>query len=359
MDTKPFPTIKHGNQGHPHHHHSPVPSGKIPFSFIIQILFILAAVGLIVFFRQHPAFSTLSITFVAIFLEALPFMLLGSLIGGFIEVFVSKEALTKFLPGTSWRTILIAAGAGFFFPVCECAIVPVVRRLFQKGLPLGAGIAFLLGGPIVNPLVGLSTAVAYGYQWTIAIDRIVLGYLIAVTVGILVDLFFSKQNALAPGLQDNNHTCACGHDHHPEHGEHRLSLFQKIIAAFQHAAGDFLDIGRYLIFGAFIAALLQTVIARGEMAAIASTPVLAILTMMLLAVILNLCSEADAFIAATFRTSLPLSAQMAFMVLGPMLDIKLILMYFQLFRKRFIIALSGTTFMLVFLSMLIKYWSQG
>jgi len=357
MDTKPFPINCSCNHGH--QHHSTVPSGQIPFLFIIQILFIVATVGLVVFYRQHPAFSTLSITFVAIFLEALPFMLLGSLIGGFIEVFVSAEKLTKFLPGTSWRTIFMAAGAGLFFPVCECAIVPVVRRLFQKGLPLGAGIAFLLGGPIVNPLVAFSTALAYGYQWAVAIDRIVLGYLLAVTIGILVELFFTKQNALAAGLPDNGSTCACGHDHHAEHGEHKRSFFKKIVASFQHAAEDFLGIGRYLIFGAFIAAVLQTVIARGEMAAVAATPVLAILMMMLLAVVLSLCSEADAFIAATFRTSLPLSAQMAFMVLGPMLDIKLILMYFQLFRKRFIIALSGTTFVLVFLSMLIKYWSQG
>jgi len=266
--------------------------------------------------------------------------------------------LAKFLPGNSWRTIFIAAGAGLFFPICECAIVPVVRRLFQKGLPLGAGIAFLLGGPIVNPLVAISTAVAYGYQWSIAMDRIVLGYLIAVSIGILVELFFSKQTVLADGLPDNSHTCSCGHDHHTGHRAPASSLFRKVVSAFQHAAGDFLDIGRYLIFGAFIAALLQTVIARGEMTAIAATPVLAILMMMFLAIILNLCSEADAFIAATFRTSLPLSAQMAFMVLGPMLDIKLVLMYFQLFRKRFIIALSGTTFVLVFLSMLIRYWSQ-
>jgi len=357
MDTKPFPI--NCNCNHEHQHYSVVPSGKIPFLFIIQSLFIVASVGVVVFYRQHPAFSTLSITFVSIFLEALPFMLLGSLIGGFIEVFISAERLTKFLPGTSWRTIFMAAGAGLFFPVCECAIVPVVRRLFQKGLPLGAGIAFLLGGPIFNPLVLISTAVAYGYQWEVAIDRIVLGYLIAATIGILVELFFSKQNALAVGLPDNGPTCTCGHDHHAEHGEHKLSFFRKIVASFQHAAADFLDIGRYLIFGAFIAALLQTVIARGEMAAVAATPVLAILMMMLLAVVLSLCSEADAFIAATFRTSLPLSAQMAFMVLGPMLDIKLILMYFQLFRKRFIVALSGTTFVLVFLSMLIKYWSQG
>jgi len=358
MDTKPFPIIRSDGHCHPHHHLSPVPSGKFPVLFIMQILFIVVAVGTVLFFRKHSAFSTLSITFVSIFLEALPFMLLGSLIGGFIEVFVSEEGLAKFLPGNSWRTIFIAAGAGLFFPICECAIVPVVRRLFQKGLPLGAGIAFLLGGPIVNPLVAISTAVAYGYQWSIAMDRIVLGYLIAVSIGILVELFFSKQTVLADGLPDNSHTCSCGHDHHTGHRAPASSLFRKVVSAFQHAAGDFLDIGRYLIFGAFIAALLQTVIARGEMTAIAATPVLAILMMMFLAIILNLCSEADAFIAATFRTSLPLSAQMAFMVLGPMLDIKLVLMYFQLFRKRFIIALSGTTFVLVFLSMLIRYWSQ-
>ena len=113
------------------------------------------------------------------------------------------------------------------------------------------------------------------------------------------------------------------------------------------------------MFGAFIAACLQSVIPRRDFAIIGDSPIISIIAMMVLAIILNLCSEADAFVAASFRATIPLVAQMAFMVLGPMLDIKLVLMYFRIFRKRFILVLSCMTFVIVFLSMVVSLWSRG
>ena len=338
------------------HHHLPVePAAGFRVSQFIQLSFIVSTLILVIFFRKTPAFATLSITFVSIFLEALPFMLLGSLIGGFIEIFVSRDTLTRLLPDANWQSILLAAGVGIIFPVCECAIIPVVRRLFQKGLPLGAGIAFLLGGPIVNPLVIVSTSVAYGYDWSIACERMVFGYLIAVTIGFLTELFFSKQSALAAGAAEIHDECICDNNHPRPAG-----FFRKIVSAFHHAAEDFLDIGRYLVFGAFVAGLLQTVIARSDMTAVTGFSIVSILIMMVLAVVLSLCSEADAFVAASFQmTIVPLTAQMAFMVIGPMLDIKLILMYFRIFRRRFIFVLSAMTFFIVFVSMIVKFWSSG
>jgi uncharacterized membrane protein YraQ (UPF0718 family) len=131
---------------------------------------------------------------------------------------------------------------------------------------------------------------------------------------------------------------------------------EKIGLAVNHAAGDFLDIGRFLVIGAFCAAVVQTLVPRQAFVAVMSTPGFSILIMMLLAVLLNLCSEADAFVAASFRSSLvPLSGQMAFMVLGPMLDIKLILMYLKVFKAPTIAVLASLTFIAVFLSMLTIY----
>ncbi|WP_319406443.1 permease [uncultured Desulfosarcina sp.] len=152
---------------HPHPTRQDTPAAQV--YLLAQLAFLAALLCLVFFFRRTPWFDTLSITFVSIFLEALPFMLLGALIGGFIEVFVSKTLITRIIPAGILPAILLAAGLGLVFPVCECAIVPVVRRLFSKGLPLGAGIAFLLGGPIVNPLVALSTAVAYGNDLAMAV----------------------------------------------------------------------------------------------------------------------------------------------------------------------------------------------
>jgi uncharacterized membrane protein YraQ (UPF0718 family) len=344
---------------HEPHQHLGNAEKKSRLSFYVQLSFVLTVAALIFFYRESKTFGTLGITFVSIFLEALPFMLMGSLIGGLIEIFVSKESLARILPKTSIKSIFIAAGVGLIFPVCECAIVPVVKRLFQKGLPLGAGISFLLGGPIVNPLVVLSTAVAYGYDWSMAINRLLIGYLIAVTIGFLVELFFNKRKALTQQALDGPAQCSCGHDHCCGQSHAPQGTVKKIIHAMQHAADDFLDIGRYLVFGAFIAACLQSVISRGDLAIVADSPIVSILAMMLLAIILNLCSEADAFVAATFRTTIPLTAQLAFMVLGPMLDIKLVLMYFRIFRKRLILVLSCMTFLIVFLSMVVSLWSHG
>jgi len=319
-------------------------SGKIALG--LQLMFVLLALGLLVFFRERAQFQTLGIIFVSIVLEALPFMLLGTLVGGVIEVFISSAKITRWLPEGRWWTVFIGAGIGLVFPVCECAVVPVVRRLLNKGVPLGSAVAFLLGGPIVNPLVAASTAVAYFADWSVVIRRLVFGYLIAVAVGFLVNLIFTKTSAVRSEVfSDKNHLSDAGIS---DHGN-SLALGEKISLSVSHAADDFFDIGRFLVAGAFIAAVLQTLIPRQLFASVLGTPALSILVMMIMAVVLNLCSEADAFVAASFRsTPVPLSAQLAFMILGPMLDIKLIAMYLKVFRVQAILALVVLTFAAVF-----------
>ena len=345
------PSVPEGQAVCPHAHGSLSAAPAVRASVLLQFAFVAILAILIVFFRDAPPFATLSITFVSIFLEALPFMLLGAAIGGLIEVFISKGAILRIVPAGRLSAILLAAAMGMVFPVCECAIVPVVRRLFGKGLPLGAGIAFLLGGPIVNPLVFLSTAVAYGNDLTVVIGRLAGGYLIAVVMGLLIDRCFTRQSALVeipsalPGGAHENFAIAAP-----------AGIRTKIGWALQHGAADFLDISRFLVFGAFTAGLLQTLVARGELVVLFGSPIASILFMMILAVLLSLCSEADAFVAASFRTTLPLAAQMAFMVLGPMLDLKLIAMYSRMFKKRLILVLSTATFIGVFSMMLVILW---
>ncbi|HUU97016.1 MAG TPA: permease [Phycisphaerae bacterium] len=335
---------------------------------LIQGGFVIAAFGMMVFLRDRSLVRTLSITFISIVLEALPFMLLGTLLGGLIEVFVPREKLAALMPKRRAITVLIGAALGAIFPTCECAIVPVVRSLLRKGVPLGAAVAYLLGGPIVNPLVAASTAVAYSFNWPVVVIRVLFGYGIAVAVGFWMDWRFKDHHdALLPAVANDAdvHCCCHGRDHLDHHdGRDEVSGFAafraKLASAIDHAADEFFDIGRFMIIGAFLAALLQTLVARQTfVAAIAGTPALAVLLMMGLAVSLNLCSEADAFVAASFRaTVVPLSAQMAFMVLGPMLDIKLLLMYLPVFRRRAIVMLAAATTILVFVSMVIMgvFW---
>ncbi len=352
---------------------------------LVQFAFAIGAIAVLVGAKDLAPIKTLSIVFVSIVLEAIPFMLLGAVLGGLLEVFVSRDRVLGLLPSRQWLTVIVAAGLGFVMPVCECAVVPVVRRLLRKGVPFAAAVAYLLGGPITNPLVAGSTAVAYSFDWKVVILRIVFGYAVAVGVGLSVGSMFKDDEALLP--MNEQASCACGHDHHGhDHEDDKCcdhdhshdhedgkccdhdhshagekntgpTFGQKLHAALLHAADDFFDIGRYLIIGAFIAALLQTVVSRQAFVMLSGQPWLAIILMMVLAITLNLCSEADAFVAASFKTLMPLSAQLSFMVLGPMVDIKLLLMYLGVFKKRAIVAIASLTIFAVFVGMLFFHYA--
>jgi uncharacterized protein len=133
--------------------------------FEVAILtFALVALGAGIVTRDAQV-RDLAINFVSIILEAVPFMMIGALIGGIIEAFVPPEFVQGILSGRTRTAVFVAAGLGVIFPICECAIVPIVRRLINKGVPLPAGIAFLLGAPIVNPVVAASTLLAYQGNW--------------------------------------------------------------------------------------------------------------------------------------------------------------------------------------------------
>ncbi len=339
----------------------------------LPALFLAAAIVFLPSGPESSSLNSLAIVFISIVLEAIPFMLVGSLVGGFIEAFVSRERMASLLPRKGWLTVCIAAGAGLVFPVCECAVVPVVRRLTSKGLPFSAAIAYLLGGPIVNPIVAASTALAYAFDWRIVVLRLSLGYGIAVAIGLLMGRLFTsaeaikdigapfKINALSGGshpipLEHTHHETrseksqpfivitnpagnamdgGCGCSHPPQHG-----WVDKTRAAFTHAMDDFLAVGHYLVIGAFIAALAQTYIDRSSFLSLTAVPVLSVVLMMALAILLNLCSEADAFIAASFQGLMPMPAQMAFLLTGPMFDLKLLLMYQSVFTRRVIVVLA-------------------
>jgi uncharacterized membrane protein YraQ (UPF0718 family) len=323
------------------HAHAPV--GKSGAAFYLRLGFALAATAILIGGHADERVKTFSLVFVSIVLEAVPFMLLGSAISGLIEVFVSKDRLAALLPRRKAVTTLVAATAGMVFPVCECAVVPVVRRFLRKGVPFSAAVAYLLAGPIFNPIVGASTAVAYSVgpvsPLLLAGLRLLGGLLVAVVVGLVMGRIFDRRSALTGALTT------------PENGQAqsddvaRPPFGVRLLVALRHGGDEFLDIAQYLIVGAFVAAAAQTFVSRQVFLELAGTPVAAILVFMALAVALNLCSEADAFVAASFRTSVPLSAQMAFMVLGPMLDVKLVVMYLGVFRKQAILVLITLVFL--------------
>jgi uncharacterized membrane protein YraQ (UPF0718 family) len=365
---------------------------SLPLFTIRDIL--LAAVALSAsFFLFFPAplgipRHVFAITWSSIFLEALCFMLIGSVVSGVVEEFVPRGLIERLIRGNRIAVAAGAAAMGFIFPVCECAIVPVVRRLLKKGVPLSAGIAFMLAAPIVNPVVIWSTAVAYQGQWMVAVMRVLFGYSIACIAAVFLGGLFPSDRALLSGIAETTGNCGCGHDHdrddepegshsldssHCSCGEHdciskrRAHAAHKtcggwgsrIIASLRHARDDFFDVAPYLVIGTLVAATIRSSIPASAVELLADRPFVSIGGMMALAFVLNLCSEADAFIAASFMGIIPLAGQMAFMVLGPMLDIKLLMMYRSAFRGRFIVALSTVIVVVVFVYMLLFRYLIG
>jgi len=350
------------------------------FEYVLPRFFLLIMILVSLFGSRSTELRTFSLIFISILFEALPFMLLGSLAGGFIEEFVPRDKLTQWMPSGSKKAVFLSALVGFIFPVCECAIVPVVRRLLRKGVPFSAAVAYLLAGPIVNPLVAASTAVAYFFNWKMVALRIGLGYLGAVSVGLIVNFLTSENDRLAHDSCHTSDGCACGHDHsehghdchvhdHHEHAhDHHLhddspvkpKMMSRIHQALIHGGQDFLEVTCFLVAGAFFAAAAQTFVNRQPVTEVMSENWLAIIIMMALAVALNLCSEADAFVAASFRHLVGVPGQLGFLVLGPMFDLKLFFMYFSIFSRRTAVILAITTILIVFLLVwLTSFFTSG
>ena len=304
----------------------------------IVLLLVLAAVGLRLSNPQRVAWmQTYFVIFGSLLIQALPFVLLGALASALIEVFVSVGTLEK-LANLPKPLQLPAAGlAGIAFPICECGSVPVARRLAQKGLMPSAAVTFMLAAPVLNPIVIASTFFAYRGRstlWTMVLGRFGLGLLVAVAVGWVVGNR-SKEELLRERPDDrtiHQVELAC-----PEAKWRRF---------FVHMGNDFLFMGRYLLLGATVAGLVQTFLPASILTGIAGMPVFNLVVMMALAALLSLCSESDAFVAASFVQFGP-SAQLAFLVFGPMIDMKLVALYVGTFRRGFVrmvvITVAATT----------------
>jgi uncharacterized membrane protein YraQ (UPF0718 family) len=283
--------------------------------------------------------------FTSILYEAMPFVVLGAIVAGVLEEFLPQRLVARVLPRS--RTLAIALGGllGLIFPMCECGIIPVMRRLLRKGIPLSCCIAYLLAGPIINGVVMLSTYVAFSGQETHGVNqmgglwmmwlRVILGYLVAFGTALIVERQYQKygDELLTPLATPSGLPLV---DEDDNGATEQKPLFKRVSNICETALHDFIDIMAFLILGALLAASVRMVLSNDTIAETSQNhPLLAILIMMGLAVLVTLCSEADAFVAATFVTLRP-SAKLAFLVLGPMLDLKLILMYTRVFRPRLI-----------------------
>jgi hypothetical protein len=298
--------------------------------------------------------------FSSILWEAMPFIVLGAVIAGILEEFLPQQAITKLLPKSVLPAVMIGAVLGLVFPMCECGIVVVMRRLLRKGLPLSCCIAYMLAGPIINVVVMFSTWVAFR-DHKIGPEmvglRVALAFLVAVITGLVVQMQYRKYgNALLTPIsaprdvptpvasrpvtdQSANDPAAAANDPTQPTTPPRRTVMQRLGNISGTALHDFVDITVFLILGAVLAAIAKQQIGAERIDNFSrEQPILAIPAMMLMAALMCLCSEADAFVAASF-TNMHVSAKLAFLVLGPMLDLKLILMYTRVFRLRLILTI--------------------
>ncbi|RXT04132.1 permease [Ammoniphilus sp. CFH 90114] len=298
-------------------------------------------------FNIPSSVLSLNTIFLSILIEAIPFVLIGVLIAGIIQIFVTEDHIRKWMPKNKFLAVLMSCVLGALFPACECGIVPIVRRLIHKGVPLYAGIGFLLTGPIINPIVILSTYMAFGNDAKMAGWRMLLGFVVALVIAAIVALVYKgnqMKNEFIPLHTITNQT-------------QKQPMMKKIQHTLHHAIDEFFDMGKYLIIGAFLAALVQTYVSSAAILQLGSSIVTSTLVMMGLAYLLSLCSEADAFIAASFRNLFAPTALLGFLVYGPMLDLKNTFMLMAVFKFRFVLVLMGLITMTVFSSVLIsQYW---
>ena len=312
-----------------------LPTRKPPRRLRITSLEVLCVVLVLALVLQGPLVRALdtpslrigSTVFVAVCVQAMPFLVLGVLVSGLIAAFVPASVLRRALPGNAAAAVPVASVAGIALPGCECASVPVARRLMQQGVPQGAALAFLLAAPAVNPVVLVATAVAFPGEPRLVLARLAGSLSTAVVMGWLWTKVGRAEWIAERALRNVP----------SRPGTSRWAVFAET------ARHDLVESGGFLVLGGLTAAIFNVVVPQGWLRSLGGHVVLAVVMMALLAVVLALCSQADAFVAASIST-LPLLPRLVFLVVGPAVDVKLIAMQAGAFGRAFVARFAPATF---------------
>jgi len=292
--------------------------------------------------------ANLSTRFLGVFIEAVPFLLLGALASGLIDAFVGPDDIARWVPRNPLLAALMGTFMGVAFPVCECGVVPVVRRLYSKGLPTSVGVTFLLAAPVMNPIVLVSTYIALSGTPGIAIGGLIIPYIliarylftiiVATTVGLIFSFAARPQDVLRPDtllpIRGGSGGVMPLVVQQP-----RPPLLAGLHDALHLAGEDFFDMSRYLILGSLLSAALQTFVREDALLALGQGPVVSVLVMLALAFILCVCSTVDAFVALAFVGTFTTGSIIAFLTFGPMVDLKSTLMFLGVYRRKTVLYL--------------------
>jgi uncharacterized membrane protein YraQ (UPF0718 family) len=311
--------------------------GDVGIAVVLAVVVAAAALRpLLEDLLDRPAVAHWATIFVSIALAAMPFLVLGICISAAIAAFVPMGLLPRLLPKQPGLAVPVAAVAGAALPGCECGSVPIARRLISRGAPAAAALTFLLSAPAINPVVMVATAVAFPDNPEMVAARFLASLFAATAVG-LVWTRFGREELLARARR-----------HHSHEGRPLAVL----VSTAQH---DLLQAGGFLIVGAATAATLQTVVPRSVLDTVGDSGALSVLALAVLAVLMAICSEADAFVAASL-TQFSLTSRLAFMVVGPMVDVKLVAMQAGTFGGRFALRFAPLTLAAAIVSSVFVGW---
>ena len=279
--------------------------------------------------------------FMSIFFESLPFLLLGSLISAIIETFISNEKMAKLIPKNKFLGSIVGVFLGFFLPACDCAVIPVSKRLLKKKVPINVAISFMLASPIINPVVMLSTYYAfYRTDPKIFWYRLLFGIVVSLVIGTIMGIIFGKEDVTT---NNSDKECACEHCDHEHHHENKFA------SIFKHTALDLFDVVKYLMFGALIASLMQVIIPRSVITTFNNNNILSVIVLMVFAYLISLCSTSDSFVGKSLLTSFTESSIVAYLLLGPMIDIKNTMVLLGNYKKKFVVTLISLIFIVIFI----------
>ncbi|WP_018683122.1 permease [Actinokineospora enzanensis] len=296
---------------------------------VLCAILVIALVGQgnLVSWLDAPMLRTGATVFVAVCVQALPFLVLGVLISGAIAAFVSGKVLERLLPRRQALAVPVAGLAGVALPTCECAAVPVARRLMRQGVPTSVALAFLLTAPAINPVVLVATSVAFPNNQGMVLARLLGSLATALVMGWLWARFGKAEWIIERALRRL-----------PEpDGRSRWRMF------FETARADLVDAGGFLVLGGLIAATLNVAVPRHWVDALGQQVVLGVVVLAVLALLLALCSEADAFVAASI-SGMPLLPKLVFLVVGPAVDVKLFALQAGTFGRSFAVRFAPATF---------------
>ncbi|WP_371260968.1 permease [Microbacterium sp. AR7-10] len=318
----------------PHAHRHPprrVPTGQAiaAGAGIVAVLVLIDLFAPTLFADALPARAQDGLTLaLSVLIEALPWVILGVVLSIVVQVWLPSDAVQRWLPRNAWARRGVLSLLGMFIPVCECGNVPFARGLMMRGLAPAEAMTFLIAAPIVNPIVILTTHAAFGWDGGILVARLVGGFVIANLIGWLFSLRRDQQALLTERFVDT-----CAHVAHEPGSPARRSLVQFLI--------ELRAVMPALVIGSALAGAVQVLVPRDVLLAIGSNPVLSILAMVALAMTVAICSNVDAFFALSFASTFSSGAIIAFLIVGPLVDVKMLALLRTTFTARVLAAVVG------------------